>query len=231
SEDPEPEEPQSVSEDPEPDEPQSVSEDPEPEEPQSVSEEPEPEEPQTVSEDPEPEEPQSVSEEPELEEPQTVSEDPEPEEPQSVSEDPAPEEPQPVSEDPEPESEEVEIIVDLAFGDDMGYAEAYRDFGLWDAPEALRDALDVAQFASAWGEAGRAALKIKGAAGTTRRQNINGLTIEGFALDEENSTLDELIRQNTEEVMFSLSYLRVYEDRQSDGTSPEWTWSDELWTE
>ena len=223
SEEPEPEEPQPVSEEPEPTEPQVVSEEAEPEEPQSVSEEPEPEEAQTVPE--EPEETQTISEEPEPEEPQPVSEEPEPEEPQPVSEKPEREEPQPVSE--EPESEEVEMIVNLAFGDAIADMEAYRDLGFWDAPEALRDALTAAQFASAWGEAGRAALKIKGAAGTTLRQNLNGLDFAGFALDEENSTLDkELIRQSPEELQdgggFTLSYLRAQDEE---------AWSEELWTE
>ena len=126
----------------------------------------------------------------------------------------------------EPETEQAEITAELAFGDmiteelaisgSIAYVEAYRDFGLWNDPEALRVALDAAQFASAWGEAGRAALKIKGASETTLEQNLNALAFNGFALKK-------VVCQNPEEtqgVSFTLSYVR---DPQNDEMSPEQT--------
>ncbi len=129
-----------------------------------------------------------------------------------------------------PAPEEMDIVVQLIFGDTGGdillpeSALAYAQYPfVWNSADDLRDALSVAPIAS--GQT-CAYVKISGAAGTALRQNLDGLAFEGFTLDEENSTLDEVIRQSAEEVAFSLSYLRAYEDPQNAEA-----WSDELWTE
>ena len=131
-----------------------------------------------------------------------------------------------------PAPTELEIIVELAFSDtESGALRPEPAFAyalnadVWNSADDFRKALSVAPIAPE--QTGRAALKISATPGTTLRQNLDGLTFEDFALDESNSTLDKVIRQNQGALqdgdIFRLSYVRVYGDPQNDEMSSERT--------
>lgn len=106
------------------------------------------------------------------------------------------------------ETPTIDLLVQFVFRDTADADCLYPDAGIWDSPDGLRDALPSAPFAP--GQEGYAFVKIPCAAGTKLRDNLDGLSFEGFTLDEAASTLDAIISETPlESDVFMLWYNRT----------------------